>query len=178
MYASLHSLLILYAELLKGWNKDIVVLAEAENVKVILIVSVIQADVTVINADQTMIRIGKAPFLECSSKGQKEFSAFYARIRKRGNRSIEEIYQAAKVFADGSTGLSWRDAKGKVAVNMQEVAELYNQLWLEYLQENPSYIEFLRQYNGYSDIFGQPGRQCQAVSIAKIMTNHFNHIVQ
>ena len=53
-----------------------------------------------------MIRHAAAPFLECSSRGERRLSAFAARIHGRGNRSIENIYQAAKVFADGSTGLS------------------------------------------------------------------------
>ena len=53
-----------------------------------------------------MIRHGSPPYLECSSKGDKRFSAFSARIRARGNRSIEEVYQAAKVFSDGTTGLN------------------------------------------------------------------------
>jgi len=59
-----------------------------------------------------MIRYGSSPFLECSSRGDRRFSAFSARIRQRGNRSIEALYQAAKIFEDGSTGLSWRAAKG------------------------------------------------------------------
>jgi hypothetical protein len=75
-----------------------------------------------------MIQHGTAPFLECSSRGDRRFSAFAARIKSRGNKSIEEIYQAAKVFADGSTGLSWREAKGKRAVNADEVRALYSVL--------------------------------------------------
>jgi hypothetical protein len=53
-----------------------------------------------------MIQHGTAPFLECSSRGDRRFSAFAARIKSRGNKSIEEIYQAAKRFEDGSTGLT------------------------------------------------------------------------
>lgn len=52
-----------------------------------------------------MVRHGEAPFLECSSRGDQRFSAFSARLRSQGGRSIEEVYQAAKVFEDGSTGL-------------------------------------------------------------------------
>ena len=55
--------------------------------------------------------------MECSTKGDKRFSVFCARVDRRGGKSIEEIYQAAKVFEDGSTGLTWREAKGRVAVN-------------------------------------------------------------
>jgi hypothetical protein len=59
-----------------------------------------------------MIKIGNPPYLECSSKGFKPFSAFYARIKSRDNKSIEELYQAYKIFEDGSTGLSWQEANG------------------------------------------------------------------
>lgn len=72
-----------------------------------------------------MIRHGAAPYLECSSHGDRRFSAFVARIKARGNRSIEDIYQAAKVFENGDTNLGWRDAKGCRVVNHPEVAALY-----------------------------------------------------
>lgn len=116
-----------------------------------------------------MIKIGSAPYLECSSKGDKRFSAFYARIKRFNNKSIEEIYQGAKIFADGSTGLTPQQAKGKKAINMNKVAILYDRLWWVYLKENPELIEVLKQYNGYSDMFGREGCQCQAKSIYKCM---------
>ena len=112
-----------------------------------------------------MVRIGVAPYLECSSRGFRPFSAFYARIRSRGNRSIEEIYQAAKIFSDGSTELSIKEAKGRQAVNMDQVGLLYGQLWREYIEENPEYKEVLFNATGLSDIFGQPGHMCQAISL-------------
>ena len=115
-----------------------------------------------------MIKCGVAPFLECSSKGDKRFSAFYARIRSHGNRSIEDIYQAAKVFADGSTNLSWRAAKGRRAINMDEVKTLYGLLWDLYLLENPELLAVLKAASGVSDIFGQAGRQCQAIELWRI----------
>ena len=52
-----------------------------------------------------MIKHGVAPYLECSSKGYTQLSAFYARVKQRGNKTIEEIYQGAKIFEDGTTGL-------------------------------------------------------------------------
>lgn len=115
-----------------------------------------------------MIRHGEAPFLECSSKGDKRFSAFYARIKKRGNKSIEEIYQAAKVFEDGSTGLTWRQAKGRKAVNSEETAKLYRKLWKEYVKENPELLPVLVEASGLSDIFGQEGHVCQATELWRI----------
>lgn len=115
-----------------------------------------------------MIRHGSAPFLECSSKGDKRFSAFHARIRARGSRSIEELYQAAKVFSDGSTGLDWRAAKGKTAINMLEVHALYSKLWDEYIAENPPLLQVVLAATGVSDIFGQEGHACQASELWRI----------
>ena len=114
-----------------------------------------------------MFKIGSEPFLECSSKGDKRFSAFYARIKRFGNRSIEEIYQGAKVFEDGSTGLTPQQAKGKKAINMDKVSILYDRLWWIYLKENPELIDVIYQYNGFSDVFGKANCQCQARSIYK-----------
>ena len=87
-----------------------------------------------------MIKHGSAPFLECSTKGDKRFSAFCARIDSRGGKSIEEIYQAAKVFEDGSTGLTWRQAKGRKAINQDEILVLYSQLWDEYINLSPNVL--------------------------------------
>jgi hypothetical protein len=115
-----------------------------------------------------MIRHGTAPFLECSSHGDRRFSAFHARIRARGNRSIEEIYQAAKAFADGRTGLTWREAKGRKAVNQAECARLYARLWDAYIGENPHLLAILRAAPGLSDRFGQAGHCCQATELWRI----------
>lgn len=115
-----------------------------------------------------MIQHGVAPFLECSSKGDRRLSAFSARIRGRGNRSIEEIFQGAKVFADGSTGLHWKEAKGKKAVNADEVRALYAVLWDEYVAENPELLAVIKQATGLQDLFGQPGHCCQASELWRI----------
>jgi hypothetical protein len=119
-----------------------------------------------------MIRHGKPPYLECSSRGDFRFSSFYARIQSRGNRSIEEIYQAAKIFKGSGgklvTGYSWREAKGKRAINMPEVAEFFSKLWDEYIEENPILISDLLQASGLSDVFGQDGHVCQATELWRI----------
>jgi hypothetical protein len=115
-----------------------------------------------------LIRHGEAPYLECSTKGDRRFSAFAARIRARGGRSIEELYQAAKVFPDGSTGKTWREAKGKQPSNAAECAALYASLWDEYLAEHPELLPVLRSATGLSDMFGQPGHCCQATELWRI----------
>lgn len=64
-----------------------------------------------------MIYHGKPPFLECSSAGDKRFSAYFAKLRSYGGKSIEEIYQSAKVFSCGATGLSIKDWKTRIRSN-------------------------------------------------------------
>lgn len=115
-----------------------------------------------------MVKHGVAPYLECSSSGDNRFSAFWACIKSRGGKSIEEIYQAAKVFEDGETGLSWRQAKGRTPMNIQQVRELYSRLWDEYIQENPELREVIQAATGLSDKFGQPGHACQASELWRI----------
>lgn len=112
-----------------------------------------------------MIRHGVAPFLECSSKGMCQFSAFYTKVN---GKSIEEQYQAAKVFEDGSTGLDWREAKGRRAVNQEACAVLYAQLWNQYIAEHPELHRYLRAASGLSDMFGQLGSVCQATELWRI----------
>ena len=125
-----------------------------------------------------MIKHGEAPYLECSSRGDKRFSAFYARLKIYDNRSIEEIYQARKVFEDGSTGLTWRQAKGRKPVNVDEVRRLYSYLWDMYIIENPELLQVLLDASGVSDMFGQKDHQCQATELWRIRQNHLNPLNQ
>lgn len=117
------------------------------------------------------IQYGVAPFLECSSRGEKRFSAFYARINRRSNRSIEELYQASKIFANGITNLSWQQAKGKRPINRLEAIVFYSNLWDEYMQENPHLMQLLVQASGLADFYGQKGSCCQAEELWRIRNN-------
>ena len=111
-----------------------------------------------------MIKIGLPPFLECSSRGDKRFSAFHARIRGREFQSIEQIYQSSKIFRTGDIGVNsitghmrnWKDAKGKRPLN------------IEYIEENRHLIPVLLSSTGFSDMFGQEGHICQAIALWKI----------
>ncbi len=112
-----------------------------------------------------MMRYGKAPYLECSSKGDRRFSPFYAKVN---GKSIEEQYQAAKIFEDGNTGLSWKQAKGRKATNMKECTILYENLWHQYITEHPNLLIILKQASGLSDMFGQRGCVNQAEVLWRI----------
>ena len=115
-----------------------------------------------------MLRFGEKPFLECSSQGDKRFSAFYARIRFLQNKSIEELYQGNKIFDGGETGLNWKDAKGRKSTNQEQVHKYYSHYWDLYFQENPELLNVIMKYNGFSDVFGQTGHACQAEEIYRI----------
>lgn len=130
-----------------------------------------------------MLRFGTEPYLECSSKGDKRFSAFYAKIYDcnlnggKVYRTIEEIYQGSKRFEVEGTGLDWRVAKGKKPLNVEECRVLYSKLWDKYFEENPELLEDIKQYNGFSDIFGQEGHACQAEEIYRIWNEIYNRRV-
>lgn len=118
-----------------------------------------------------MIEVGYAPYLECSSRGEKRLSAYFARIKRRGNKTIESLYQARKLFLiDGElvSGLSIKEAKGKKPLNLADCKEMYSKYWDEYFQENPHLLNLIKQYNGFSDIFGKEGSVCQAIEIYRI----------
>ena len=120
-----------------------------------------------------MIKIGKPPYLECSSKGDKRFSAFYVKVN---GKSIEEQYQSAKIFEDGSTGLTWKEAKGRKPVNSDEVSILYKNLWRQYLDKNPGLVRGLIQASGLSDMFGQEGHNCQAITLWELRSEYVQRL--
>lgn len=115
-----------------------------------------------------MIRHGEPPYLECSSAGDKRFSAYFARIWRLGNKSIEELYQAKKMFKDGSTGLPIDEARGLRPVNEMECREYYSRLWDLYIHENLHLLKVLEKASGLSDKFGKPGHCCQATELWRI----------
>lgn len=120
-----------------------------------------------------MIRIGEPPYLECSTRGDKRFSPFYARPSCLKGFSIEDAYHAMKVFDDGTTGLDWRVAKekkraGHLVMNQEECNELYSLLWSAYMRENPHLLDVVRSASGLSDMFGQLGGPCQALELWRI----------
>lgn len=120
-----------------------------------------------------MLRFGTAPYLECSSRGTKEFSAFYARIKFRSNKTIEELYQSFKLFPGMIQGLTIKEAKGRYPINIDACRAFYSQLWDEYISEHPDLLLVIKKYNGFSDIFGQEGSVCQAAEIYRIKLENY-----
>lgn len=122
-----------------------------------------------------MIKHGRKPYLECSSRGDKRFSAFYAEVTIDGvTKTIERWYQTAKVFeaADGSK-YSYPDdqylrAKGKRPINVPEVSSFYSTLWDMYVADHRELWEPLVMATGLSDYYGKPGSACQATELWRI----------
>lgn len=118
-----------------------------------------------------MVQHGVAPFLECSSKGDKRFSAFYAKVE---GISIEDLFQAKKAFANGMTNLRPQEAKmlqrTVKILNYEDCAEYYQQLWRQYLRENPELLKVLVKAKGLSDMFGQVGGVNQTTTLWNLRT--------
>lgn len=107
---------------------------------------------------------------ECSSKGDKRFSAFYARINRLGNRSIEDLYQ---VELKGYSSI--KEGKGKpgkkFSYDKQEFG--YERLWFGYLQENPHLVDELLEITKtkeLTDMFAKPNSINQADALTSIIT--------
>lgn len=111
--------------------------------------------------------------LECSSKGDKRFSAFYARIKKYNNQSIEALYQNSKRTKDGSIPgkgkkvdyMVWNNKKYKPS----SLSKLYEHLWRVYFKENPKLLEYACQFDTFTDMFRGHCINCQADVIAKLV---------
>lgn len=115
-----------------------------------------------------MIRHGLPPYLECSSRGEKRLSAFYARVN---GASIERAYQAAKIISVmGTRSAGWpiNVAKGRRADNDAEVRKLYSALWDQYIDQHPDLLKMICEAPGLSDMFGRPGSVCQATELWRI----------
>lgn len=113
--------------------------------------------------------------LECSSKGDSRFSAFYARVTMWGvDASIEEHYQLCKRFETPYGVIapqSLRDAKGRkpchIELNKKQypvemLTPYYKMLWLRYLDTHPELVTYASQFDGFSDMFKGKALNCQA----------------
>jgi hypothetical protein len=80
--------------------------------------------------------------LECSSKGDTRFSAFYAKVDVSGvYDSIENHYQLSKRFGSDAKPKHWKECKGRkpshfmIGSHSYDLCYLslwYKSLWLKY----------------------------------------------
>ena len=77
---------------------------------------------------------------EISSKGDKRFSAFSAKIKRFDNLTIEVLYQCTDLGkGNDPIDLDWRKGKGFPPANRKSPEELYKgykQLWTFWMAEN------------------------------------------
>jgi hypothetical protein len=107
--------------------------------------------------------------LECSSKGDKRFSAFYACVSIKGvEKSIENWYQLAKRDAYGNV-----PGKGKKVAYMINpfngnklpancLSDFYKCLWIRYFTANPDLLEYAKGFDNFNDMFRGKCVNCQA----------------
>jgi hypothetical protein len=112
---------------------------------------------------------------ECSSKGDRRFSAFNARLPD--GRTIEQHYQCdVKGYDPGGT--DWRLGKGKPPLKDMTADQLwhaYLDLWIQWAENNGELIDELRRlaskHGGIlSDMFAKTGIN-QAAALAVVCNN-------
>jgi hypothetical protein len=106
---------------------------------------------------------------ECSSAGDRRFSALSARLRD--GRTIEEAYQL-DVKGYRKYGNDWRLGKGKLPIRDLRHEQLWQEylvLWRQWACENPSLIDELQRLSAgrpLTDKFAStPVSQARALSI-------------
>jgi len=78
---------------------------------------------------------------EVSTKGDSRFSAFNAKIKAEGNKSIEEIYQTeVKGYKSISEG---KGKPPKTGLSREESYNQYKELWIQWANENPNLMQEL-----------------------------------
>ena len=108
--------------------------------------------------------------LECSSKGDKRFSAFYAKVSVFGKvDSIENHYQNCKRKV--INGCVYKCKKGERVdfmvlankkLDVKYLTPYYKLLWCKYLDENPDLVKYAEGFNKFSDMFRGRSINCQA----------------
>ena len=109
----------------------------------------------------------KINILECSSKGDRRFSAFYARIEIYDKwDSIENHYQQSKGFINPP--LKVKGAKPDYLIiknkkyDKKYLTAYYKLLWVKYLDNNKELVEYASQFYDFNDIFKGKSINCQA----------------
>lgn len=107
--------------------------------------------------------------LECSSKGDKRFSAFFAWINLYGkNANIETHYQNCKKFKDSTITKVKGLHPDYIVINGKEMDKkyltpFYKLLWVKYLDQHSELVEYASQFDDFHDIFkGKNTINCQA----------------
>ena len=133
----------------------------------------VQSDQTK-SVETTNAQLAQNKVLECSSRGDKRFSALFAKVTIKGKeRSIEEFYQDAKRTADGKKAGKGRpfdhiiDPYTGTKLPAAEASNLYKGLWISYFSKNPDLAAYAGNFEGFTDMFrNEKTENCQADVIA------------
>lgn len=115
--------------------------------------------------------------LECSSRGNKKFSALYAKVKVFGKTdTIENHYQSCKGFYTyrGDPKGKFPDYLniGKLKLDSEYLSQYYDILWIVYLDNHPELVKLASQYDDFSDMFkSRKSICCQADTIRKYIKN-------
>ena len=126
--------------------------------------------------------------LECSSRGDKRYSAFYAQVQVFGKMdSIENHYQLSKRFGDAPAPRSWRECKGRkpthIEINgslypLELLSQWYKLLWCKYLDKNPELVAHAKQFDRFNDMFRGKALNCQADVIEQYVKHGRESIIK
>lgn len=114
--------------------------------------------------------------LECSSKGDKRFSALYAEVSVFGKKdTIENHYQLSKrlLSSDGILFIpkDIKEIKGKQPIffeingkkfDILHLTAYYSLLWVKYLDDNKELVSYAQDFDDFSDIFRGKSVNCQS----------------
>ena len=106
--------------------------------------------------------------LECSSKGDKRFSAMYANVEAFSVMdTIENHYQKSKRDTNGNPVKKGQPVDHMVLAGRKFSPEMltawYRLLWIKYLDQNPELVEYAKQYDEFNDMFRSRNMiNCQA----------------
>lgn len=121
--------------------------------------------------------------LECSSRGYKPLSAFYAMVKIYGKLdSIENHYQNAKRdYNNNPVG------KGKPVHHMyfegikfrpEYLSAYYKILWVKYLDEHPKVVSYASNFDTFTDMFRGKSINCQADVINDYIKHGRSYILE
>lgn len=110
-----------------------------------------------------MCSYGPGPFLECSSEGDRRFSAHEVRLQVYGNSTIDEIAHAVRIYQDGSSRKSYEEccyaeALGLEVVNQRQCDTIVERLWTQYFNEHLELHGILKAVGGVSDRVVRPAK--------------------
>lgn len=111
--------------------------------------------------------------LQCHSKGDKRFSAMYAKITiDKKTDTIENFYQNSKRDKDGKSvkkgqPVAFMEFRG-VKLPSYFLSDFYDLLWIQYFIENKDLYDYARTFDDYKDIFKGSSINNQENTIRKI----------